>query len=178
MWSTRPLDQREAAEIFGGGVEMRLRIPRSESPEPGHRRFGELMKHPTLPPNAPKRKPRARIIRNESERSALNQIASFFDERERAFSFLKRNLNNGYISTPDRDLPVQDFLRVHQEAWEKRQISCIPNSIEFLRNSILTRTQTIGSISQRTAGLGLDEIERRRDSEGQYEGKYGKFPND
>lgn len=123
----------------------------------------------------PIRKTRRRIITTKDERSLLNQIASLFDESEKAFSLLYRHINNGYICTPDKDLPILDFLKVHQEAWEKRQSSGIPNSIEFLRNSIVTWSKTVTSYGQ---PISLDETERIRDSMGQYEGKYGKYKYD
>ena len=133
------------------------------------------MTHLTPSAGAIKRKSRAKIIRNDAEKSALNEIASFFDERDKAFSLLRRNINNGYICTPDRDIPILDFLKVHQEAWEKRQSSGIPNSIEFLRNSIVTWSNTVTACSQ---PISLDQTEGIRDSRGQYEGKYGKYNYD
>jgi len=105
----------------------------------------------------------------------LNQIASLFDERDKAFSLLYGHINNGYISTPDRDMPIQDFLKVHQEAWQKRQSSGIPNSIEFLRNSIMAWPKAVTAYRQ---SISLDETERIPDSRGQYEGKYGKYDYD
>jgi len=129
-------------------------------------------------PSIRKSKPRRRIIRNDEEKHALDQIAAIFDEQEKAFSLLKRNLNNGYINTPDGDLPIQEFLKAQLTAFEKRQSLGISNSIQFLRGSILTRALTCGGFSQAGEGVNLDEIEQARDAAGQYKGKYGKYYND
>src|SRR5579862_3606410 len=108
------------------------------------------------PKNTPKKKPRRRIIRNEEEKSALNQIASFFDERDKAYSLLYRNINNGFIRTPDNDMTIQDFLKIHQEAWQKRKESRTPNSLEFLRSSMVTWAQTSTSFGRPIKEPDLD----------------------
>jgi alpha-amylase/alpha-mannosidase (GH57 family) len=135
--------------------------------------FGAPTMHSKSSKEVIKRKFRSKLIRNETERQMLKKIASFFDETDKAYSLLRRNINNGYFCTPDKDVPIQEFLEAHQEAWEKRQGSGAAHSISILQNSIVKQALTVYSSS----GLprNLDEIENCRDHDGQYETKYGKY---
>jgi len=114
-------------------------------------------------PDAPKRRPRRRFIRNEEERKMIDQIAGFFDERDKAFSLLKASINNGYIITPYKDMPIQEFLKVQQGDWKERQNSSIPHKIQFLRNSLSAGPQAPTNLYDFDSGENLDEIEGDRD---------------
>jgi len=115
--------------------------------------------------NVPKRKFRSKIFRDQTERDIVDKIASFFDEKNKALSLLKRNINNGYISTPDKDMPIQEFLKVQQEAWVERQSLRIPHSIQFLRNSIPTKSLTSAYFCHGYPRLGnLDMTEGNRET--------------
>ena len=128
--------------------------------------------------DASKPSSRRKIIRNEMERQTLLQIAQLFDESEKAYALLKRQINNGYISTPDKDMPIQDFLKAHQEEWLRRNELEIPHSIQFLRDSLSSRILSSTSLEHSYGGSNLDQIEGKSDPIGQYRGKYGKFSRD
>ena len=105
-------------------------------------RSRQLMKRSMPPRIIAKREFRSRFFRSEAEQNLVDQIASLFDEKNKALSLLKKSIYNGFIETPAKIMSIQEFLKVQTEAWTERQRSHIPHGIQFLRNSISASPQT------------------------------------
>ena len=118
-------------------------------------------------------------FRNEGEWQVVNRIADLFDERGQALRLLMRNIKDGHIRTPDRAIPIREFLRFQIEARQKRQESGVFHSGRILERT-LTNLASASSIIYPPSGPlpNLDQTEGRRDGEGEYHGKYGKYALD
>lgn len=160
-------------ETHSGSNLKRVRKAKSQS---GKRRKVAKVTAEVIPlRDGAKRKQRQKVIRTEAERRMLEQIAGFFDDTSKAYSLLRRNINNGFITTPEKELSIQEFLQAQREAWESRESLGTPHSIRFLQNGILTRELMSTGFDRQSGELpNLDQIEGHRDLEGQYKGKYGK----
>ena len=131
-----------------------------------------------LRPIRDRRKSSPSFVRSDAEWRILTRIASLFDEEQEALALLTKNLKDGHIRTPDRAVPLREFLRTHQDAWQKRHESGAHHTVRILERSLVNLASSNQCASPSSRLANLDEIERRRDIDGQYEGKYGVFPRD
>lgn len=155
-------ENRQTAKLFPNQLRAeKLAIRQSEM------RSRQQMKRSIPSQKAAERKFRSKFFRNEAEQNIVDQIASFFDERKKAFSLLKKNIYNGLIETPVKIMSIQEFLKIQQEAWTERKRLHIPHSIHFLRDSILADKQTSANYPRRRDfdpyAADLDSIEGDRE---------------
>jgi len=105
----------------------------------------------------------------------IETIANFYEDSNSALKLLRRYTKKGNILLPEEIMPLEDFYRLERRAWEKRKKYSVDHSNAILerhfRNENTHRESFFGG---KREPRNLDDIERRRDWDGQYEGKYGK----
>jgi hypothetical protein len=113
------------------------------------------------------------------DRRVLRRIAGFFDDEGAALRLLRRYYRSGCILVPEGKTSLDDFYRLQRAAWARRDQSGVPHSISILEKCFRAESTNKGSFFGGTSEpFDLDNIEGRRDFDGQYEARYGKYGRD
>lgn len=109
----------------------------------------------------------------------IQQMSLLWDDPMRAETLLRLYIDESYLYSfrikDGTKYSLGEMLALQKDWYDRREHNKMVHNTDLLENFLSSEPISAGQVAYRRPMKNLDTIESRRDSDGQYQAKYGKW---
>lgn len=106
----------------------------------------------------------------------LKEISGFFDDPQKALKLLEQIFTGSKVKFKDgTEYDLEEYYSIHKKAYERRLKNKIKHSIKILETEIESTEEPEIGLASSSRTPNLDDYDRRKDNNRNYEAYFGKW---